>query len=72
MARVQISKVGELIPEDVRKILVGAAIAGLGAVLTYLLEQIPSVDLGQWTPLVVAVLSVLVNAVRKFATETRY
>ena len=51
--------------EKLIKIGKGALIAGAGAVLTYLVEAIPQVDFGQYTPVVVAVFSVLVNAVRK-------
>ena len=51
--------------ESLVKIGKGAAIAGAGAILTYLLEAVPGLELGQWTPLVVAALSVAVNAVRK-------
>jgi len=53
--------------ENLKKIAIGAAVAALGAVLTYALEQVPGMNLGQWTPVVTAVLSVLVNVVRKLA-----
>lgn len=52
--------------EDGKKILVGAGIAAGGALLTYLLEILPNVDFGELTPVVVAVLSILINAGRKF------
>jgi len=51
--------------KDGKKILIGAGIAGAGAVLTYLAEVIPNVDFEAWTPVVVAMFSVLVNIVRK-------
>ena len=47
------------------KVLKGAGIAAVGAGLTYLLEAGASLDFGEFTPLVVAGLSVLVNVVRK-------
>lgn len=47
------------------KILKGAIIAGLGALLTYLTESLANVDFGNWTPTVVAIFSVLVNIIRK-------
>lgn len=72
MAKTIISRAGELIPEDKRKILIGAGIAGAGAFLTYLLDAVPNVDFGAYAPVVVAILSVLINIVRKYATETRY
>lgn len=47
------------------KVVKGAGIAAAGAALTYLVQAVPGLELGDWTPIVVAVLSVLVNAVRK-------
>jgi len=51
--------------EAALKVLKGAGIAAAGAALTYAIEAVPGLDLGQWTPVVVAVLSVAVNALRK-------
>lgn len=48
-----------------KKVLQGAAVAGAGAALTYLAEHLTQLNFGQWTPMVVAALSVLVNVVRK-------
>lgn len=56
---------------DGLKLLKGAAIVAAGAVLTYLVEAIPNVDLGPtWTPLVVGVSSVVVNFLRKWLGNT--
>lgn len=49
---------------QIKKILKGAAIAGAGAVLTYLTEAITGADFGPWTAVVVAGFSVVVNALR--------
>jgi len=54
---------------DGKKILKGAGIAGAGAVLVYLIEVIPNVDFGQWTPIAVAVGAILANFVRKYLTK---
>jgi len=51
--------------EDGKKILIGAGVAIAGAVLTYITEVIPNVDFGSYTPVVVALFSILANAVRK-------
>lgn len=51
--------------KELKKIGIGALIAGMGATLTYLCEAIPNVDFEQFTPLVVAVFSIIANAVRK-------
>ncbi len=50
------------------KVAKGAGIAAAGAALTYLVQAVPGLDLGPWTPVVVAVLSVLVNVVRKIGS----
>lgn len=52
--------------EDGKKILVGAGVAMGGALLTYIAELAPNVDFGQYTPVVVAVTSILINAARKW------
>lgn len=51
---------------DVMKILKGAGIALGGAALTYLLQILPDIDFGNYTPAVVALLSILINAGLKF------
>lgn len=55
----------KLSKESLLKVGKGAAIAGAGAALAYLVEAIPGLDLGVWAPLVAAGLAVLVNLVRK-------
>lgn len=60
------SKPFSLNKEDLKKIGKGTVIAGSGAVLTYLLSQLPKVDFGQYTPLITATLSILINSALKF------
>ncbi len=62
----------ELIKKDLNKLLVGAGIALLGALATYLQQSIPNINFGAYTPLVVAINSILVNAIRKFITNSVY
>ena len=50
---------------DFKKIGIGAGIAMTGALLTYLTQVVGGLDLGEWTPIVVAVWSIIVNALRK-------
>lgn len=64
------SKKYKLSKKDAIKIGHGALIAMGGVLLTYLAEVIPNVDFGDWTPVVVALCSVLVNVGRKFLTVT--
>ncbi len=49
-----------------KKLGTGALVAVAGALATYAVEAIPSVNLGSWTPLVTVILSVGANAIRKF------
>jgi len=58
--------------EDVISILKGATIVAGGAFATYLLEGLMKLDFGEYTPLVVALLSVAINAVRKWISESNY
>lgn len=51
---------------NIKKVLIGALIAASGAVLTYLTAWASGTDFGSYTPVVVAVLSVFANIVRKF------
>lgn len=60
------------IPEDIKSVLVGAAIAGSGALLTYMAERLSSLNFGEYTPLIVALLSVLINAIRKYIGTSKY
>ena len=52
--------------ETVIKIFKGAAIAASGAVLTYLAQYVSSADFGVYTPVIVAVSSIIINAGKEF------
>ena len=56
----EIDKVGWI------KVVKGAGIAGGAAVLAYLLEAIPGMNFGQYTPAIVGVLAILINMGRKW------
>lgn len=58
--------------EDLKRIGIGALVAAGGAILTYVSENVSGLDYGDMTPVVVAVLSVLVNVLRKFLADTSY
>lgn len=62
----------DLIKQDGKKILKGAGIAAAGAVATILLDLIPGWDFGVYTPMVVAINSVICNAVLKYVTANKY
>lgn len=52
--------------ENLIKIAKGAGIAIGGALLTYLAQFISDTDFGQWTPVVVALGGIIINAGREF------
>lgn len=55
--------------ENGKKILKGAGIAMGGALAVYLLEVAPEVDFGNYTPVVVGIASILINAAREYLKE---
>jgi len=71
--KVVISERGKLIGQDLAKVGGGALIAGAGAALFYSLEALPGVDFGErWTPIVVPLLAVLANFIRKWWNRNYY
>ena len=60
----------QLNKEDSIKILRGAGYAVGGALCTYLLSVIPSIDFGQYTLLVASMCSILLNAGVKYFSGT--
>ena len=55
--------------EDGKRILIGAGVAIGGALLTYGSEVVTQIDFGSWTPVVVAIWSVIVNVGRKWIAD---
>lgn len=55
---------GQFDIEGLKKVGKGALIAAIGAGVIFGLEQIPTIDFGSWTPVAVAVSSILVNFLR--------
>ena len=56
------SKRYSLNARDFKSIIIGGAIAGAGAVLTYLLSVLPEIDFGTLTPLIAGVLAIFINS----------
>ncbi|MFO0806021.1 MAG: serine protease [Gemmataceae bacterium] len=56
--------------EDLIKVGKGAAIAAAGAVLTYVTQWVSGGDFGSYTPMIVAVWSIVANAARKWIIPT--
>lgn len=54
-----------LVQKELKSLGVGALIAVIGALATYVLQAIPSVNLGEWTPVTTALLAIGANALRK-------
>lgn len=53
------------------KILRGAAIAAAGAALTYAAQALNGANFGAYTPVVTAVLAILVNVVRQYGQGSK-
>lgn len=52
------------------KIGKGALIAGGAVALTYILEAMTTMDFGEATPIVVGIVSILINAVKEYRKGT--
>lgn len=51
---------------DWKAIARGASVALGSALITYLIELLPNVDFGEYTPMVVAIAGILLNSGRKY------
>jgi len=60
------SKKYTLDKSDLGKIGTGALIAVGGALVTYSAEIVVQIDFGTWTPIIVSISSILINAARKY------
>ena len=66
---VETSKRFQLIWPDVKKILVGAAMAGVGAFAAYLIDALSIIDWGQWSPFAAAIIAVLANTCLLYTSD---
>jgi hypothetical protein len=55
----------QIFKERIWKIAKGGIIVGLSAVITYLAENVGKVDFGNYTPVAVGAISVLIQATRQ-------
>ena len=64
----------KLVKEDLIKVGTGAGLAALSAVALYFADYIQTIDLGTnwYAPIVIALIPVFANLLRKFATENKY
>lgn len=60
------------IPEDIKSILTGASIAAIGAFITVIADNVAKLNFGQYTPFVAAAIMVVINAIRKFISKSKY
>lgn len=72
MSKQLISERFTLIGPDLKRIAVGAGVAAVAAFVTFVAEHIQGIDFGTYTPFVMVVVSVIVNAIRKWIAETKY
>ena len=61
-------KIG-LTKENLKKVMKGAGLAGASAALVYLGSAIGLLSLGPFAPIIVAIISVLLNYIRKLKEE---
>lgn len=54
------------LPIKVQKIIKGAIIATLGLLATFLEQQIPGIDFGNYAVYAVALNSIIVNAIKQY------
>jgi hypothetical protein len=54
------------LPESTQKVLKGAMIATLGLLATFLEEQIPGINFGNYAVYAVALNSIIVNMIRQY------
>jgi hypothetical protein len=55
--------------DDFYKIIKGAALAGAGAIVAVLADNLTTLDFGPWTAVIGAGISVVLNAARKFLSD---
>ncbi len=63
------SKKYQLNKGDFSKILTGAQVAIVGALITYLTQTVGDIDFGTWTPIATALSAILVNILRKWVSS---
>lgn len=61
-----------LVAQDVKSILRGALLMALGTGAVFALEALSKLDLGDWTPVVAIVTTMLINLVRKWLGSHSY
>lgn len=69
---VVVSQNWQIIPEDLRSIFIGALMAMSGAALLALADYLSGINVGTspYAPFIAAILSIVVNAIRKWATKS--
>lgn len=65
------SKKYKLNKEELKSLWRGLLITLGGALLTFMAENIPNVDFGQWTPFVVSFSALGINSVKKWLEGKR-
>ena len=69
-----VSRKFQLVKEDLIKVLKGAGLAGLSAIALYVADWLQTIDLGTvwYSPILIALIPVIANLIRKFVTENKY
>ena len=68
----KLSKRGELIKEDIISVLITGGLTAFSFVITELINLVPSWELGVYQPLVIVILTLLLDLAKKYAKVTSY
>ncbi len=59
--------------KDWKRVIAGGAIVMAGAGLTYFVQDIlPGMNFGEYTPIIVAICTILLNIIRKWSVNTNW
>lgn len=63
---------GKLIVQDIRSVATTALFTGVAILLSEVINLIPNWDLGTYQPIVIVVLTLLLDLVKKYTKVTNY
>ncbi len=65
------SPAGQINSAQVKQVLKTGLFTAISALLTYLISALPGLNLGQWAPLVLVVLNVVLHGLDKFLPDNQ-
>ena len=61
-----------MIPQDWKRVAENSGIVGFSAAATYFLQYLSTVNFGEWTPVVTALIAVLSTAIKQWLSTSTY